>query len=641
MPITIPEWMFERDSSAEPPPPEMPSANSLSIPDEAYGASGALALVEPGQELAPEFWDEADRANAARVDDLNNDFIEQQREILHTGDDAFFNRIGHDALLAAPQVHAKLDALREETLGRAANDVQREWLQDTLGKHGVVEHFDIGSHAGRQSLEWQKTVNRRRLDNLEQQAALDHAIPGAVEALANASESSARDHARASGFRPDSPEAQAEVDSARSSIFRHAIDASLAKSQPRAALALYAKAKDHLGEQLTTEMKDVAMDVEAEDWIRRQDGELTPETAAAALTAPDLSPQARRRAYQKMQALIVGTENARAAEVERLDVDFATATKDLATDPSNFKRGTLASLADGYQRADETDIAAMLRAQAEQESFLRGYAQSPAQAQQRILGTLPESEDRTLLLEIDRHQAETFAKDPWAAGTSIYPDVGAPKPPSDLPGRMEQARLISKHRDGIEVLPFSGDEISKLRKELPAAPPEQQDNMLKELATLPPEILSPLASAIAGRNGSDDFQSRSIAGALSFHADGMPRDRRPCPARRATDAGARRCRQAGHRQDRRLEGCAARAHRQQCHRHTDRPRHDCEPLHPQCPARRPGRRDRHRPARQGHIHHEGQCRAPAGDHADALHPLRRASHCPERRYQAGKAFCGR
>ena len=240
----MPDWAFAPPSPPE--PSDMPSANALSIPDEAYGASGALALIEPGQELAPEFWDEADRANAARVDDLNNDFIEQQRAILHTGDAAFFNRTGHDALLAAPEVHAKLDALREETLGRAANDVQREWLNETLGKHSVVEHFDIGDHVGRQSVVWQKAVNRRRLDNLEQQAAADHAIPGAVEALANASESSARDHARASGLRPDSPEAQAEVDIARSSVFRHAIEGALAKGAHSAAIKLHERARDKL-----------------------------------------------------------------------------------------------------------------------------------------------------------------------------------------------------------------------------------------------------------------------------------------------------------------------------------------------------------------------------------------------------------
>ena len=143
-------------------------------------------------------------------------------------------------------MHAKLEAARQETLGRAANDVQRQWLDETLGKHKIVEHFDIADHAGRQSVAWQKSINRGRLDRLNQQAGRDHADPKMVEALANASEGSARDHARASGLRPDSPEAQAEVDIARSSVFRHAIEGALAKGAQSTAIKLHERARDKL-----------------------------------------------------------------------------------------------------------------------------------------------------------------------------------------------------------------------------------------------------------------------------------------------------------------------------------------------------------------------------------------------------------
>ena len=74
-------------------------------------------------------------------------------------------------------------------------------------------------------------------------AGIDHADPKTIEALANASEGSARDHARASAHRPDSPRAQAEVDAARAAVYRHTIDASLAKGRPRATLALYDKTR--------------------------------------------------------------------------------------------------------------------------------------------------------------------------------------------------------------------------------------------------------------------------------------------------------------------------------------------------------------------------------------------------------------
>ena len=377
----------------------------------------------------------------------------------------------------------------------------------------------IGRRVEQAGVEAQLQTLDDRYAMLRAEAAFDHNDPDKIESLAMVAEQAAAHEARLGGH--DDPGALASE--RRNAVWRSAIEANLAKGQPREALALYDRSKGSLGEAMTTEMKDVATDVEAEDWVRRQEGAPTQETADAALADPDLSPAARLRAYQKVQADIAGRENARVAEVERLDAAVASTTKTLATDPSRYRRGTLASLADGYQKAGETDTAAMLRAQAEQESFLRGYAQSPAQAQQRILASLPESVDRTLLEQIGKHQAEAFAKDPWSAGTSIYPDVGAPKPPSDLPGRMDQARLISRHRGGIEVLPFSGGEIATLRKNIPAAPAKEQTDTLKELAKmLPPEILPPLASALAGKNGSDDFQSRSLAGALSFHADGAP-----------------------------------------------------------------------------------------------------------------------
>ena len=452
------------------------------------------------------------------VDRALNGFIADKQAILYDGDDAFHGKTGYDALEAAPAVNDRLSDLRQEALDNAPNDYQRTVLGERLDAQLDEARDGIGRRLEQADTEAQLQTIDDRYGMLRAEAAYDHNDPDKIEGLATAAAQAAEHEARLSDH--DDPASLATE--RRNGVYRSAIEANLAKGQPREALALYDRSKGSLGETMTTEMKDVATDVEAEDWVRRQEGAPTQETADAALADPDLSPAARLRAYQKVQAEIVGTENARVAEVERLDAAVTTATKDLATNPSAFKRGTLASLADGYQRADETDTAALLRAQAEQESFLRGYAQSPAQAQQRILDTLPASVDRMLLEQIGKHQQEAFDKDPWSAGTSIYPDVGAPKPLSDIGGRLDQARLISRHRDGIEVLPFSGGEISTLRKNIPAAPPQQQTDTLKELATLPPETLPPLASALVGKNGSDDFQSRSLGGALSFHADGAP-----------------------------------------------------------------------------------------------------------------------
>ena len=47
-----------------------------------------------------------------------------------------------------------------------------------------------------------------------------------------------------------------------------------------------------------------------------------------------------------------------------------------------------------------------------------------------------------------QHQADAFARDPYAAGTALYPDVGPALPDEDAEGRLRQARMIEERRGG-------------------------------------------------------------------------------------------------------------------------------------------------------------------------------------------------
>src|SRR5471030_601437 len=87
-----------------PPPP--PTAQDFNIPDEAYGARTLFGALEPGEQLAPEYWDEANRANGTRAAELQNQFLDK-----------------------APDVLAQLEAARQDTIGQAANDAQRRLLR--------------------------------------------------------------------------------------------------------------------------------------------------------------------------------------------------------------------------------------------------------------------------------------------------------------------------------------------------------------------------------------------------------------------------------------------------------------------------------------------------------------------------------
>src|SRR5476651_1619801 len=237
---------------AEDLPPPPPTAPDFNIPDEAFGARTAFGSLEPGEQLDSGYWDEANHANSTRAAELQNQFLDRQREILHTGPDAYLNKAGRDAVLGAPDALAQLEAARHDTIGQAANEAQRRRLQTALGEHAITEHYRVGTHAGEQSLEWQKQTATERLNQLRQQAALDYSDPGSIEAYSRASESAARERARTLKLGPDSDEAQAEVDGARSSVWRSAIDAALDRMHTTPAITLFQQAADRLSTQDTT-----------------------------------------------------------------------------------------------------------------------------------------------------------------------------------------------------------------------------------------------------------------------------------------------------------------------------------------------------------------------------------------------------
>src|SRR5471032_2856819 len=227
-----------------PPPP--PTAQDFNIPAEAFGARTAFGTLEPGEQLDPGSWDEANRANSTRAAELQNQFLDRQREILHTGPDAYLSKTGRDAVLGAPDVLAQLEAARQDTIGQTANEAQRKMLTSALGEHRITEHYRVGTHAGEQSLEWQQQTATERLNQLRQQAALDYSDPGSIEAYARASESAARERARTMKFGKASDEAKAAIDAARSSIWRGAIEAALDKMHTAPAIALFQRAADRL-----------------------------------------------------------------------------------------------------------------------------------------------------------------------------------------------------------------------------------------------------------------------------------------------------------------------------------------------------------------------------------------------------------
>ena len=59
---------------------------------------------------------------------------------------------------------------------------------------------------------------------------------------------------------------------------------------------------------------------------------------------------------------------------------------------------------------------------------------------------------------IMNHQTDAFAKDPYAAGTALYPEVGPALPEEDVNGRLTQARMIGVRRGmPVEAIPVKAN----------------------------------------------------------------------------------------------------------------------------------------------------------------------------------------
>jgi hypothetical protein len=164
--------------------------------------------------------------------------------------------------------------------------------------------------------------------------------------------------------------------------------------------------------------------------------------------------------------------------------------------PPPISPGTLAAIANGYEDAGDPDKAAATRRLALREGFLLPFAKSSAAAQQRLIESLPDGEDRATAEAIQDRQGEAFAQDPFTADTTLYPDVGPPAPINDLTERIAQARTIAAYR-GIPVAPFTANELATLRQKLVDGTPQEREALLAQVNSLPEDMKAALAPVSA------------------------------------------------------------------------------------------------------------------------------------------------
>ena len=420
-----------------------------------------------------------------RIESLANRFIAASHGVLHGAPDAFFARAGAHALDGAPAVAARLSHLRDATLELARDEAERRALAGRLAPYHELALADVDRHvAAQQGVFARQAIAERQALTL-QAAGLAHnedALPGLAEAHATA----ARALARLEG-RPEAPAMQA----ARSTLWRHAIDQRLAAGQGERALGLFARARADL---LPADRRALALPIEAARtdaaagaWLAREEARPGAPLAARLEADSGLGPAEKATALARLEARDSARESARVAAVRGLDDTLEATSHALATQPGRYTPGTLAALSSAYADAGEPARADALGRLARQESFLLSFSRSGAAAQRRLVDTLPEGEARAAADAIRERQADAFARDAFAAGTALYPEVGPARPIDDVAGRIVQARTIAAYR-GIPVAPFTAGEIATMSRQLADGSPQERAAVRARVDALPEDV---------------------------------------------------------------------------------------------------------------------------------------------------------
>jgi hypothetical protein len=359
-----------------------------------------------------------------------NRFIAGKQETLFDAPDAFYRQEGADAVDGAPAITQRLQALRTATLDQARDDSERAALGPRLDLHIEDAMDGVDRHVSKQQEALQRQIVSERQTLIQRAAELEHDNDGKIHGLADAHASAALERARMDGIAPDSPEEAAAISGARSQILRAAIDQRIATGKGAQALAMFERAKDELApadrRALDVPIQVAVNDAAANAWLQRETEKPGETLMTRAAADPALSPEQTATVVAKIAAREATEESRRIATVKGLDDRLADSRCSLATRRATYKPGTFAALADAYDEAGEPAKALDTRGLAFREPFLAAFAQSSPAGQQRVMESLPESE-RPAADAIQRQQAKTFGRDPFAAGTALYPDVGPPR----------------------------------------------------------------------------------------------------------------------------------------------------------------------------------------------------------------------
>lgn len=378
-------------------------------------------------------------------------------------------------------------------LEQARDDDERAALGPRLDLHIDDARDGIDRHVTKQRDAVSRQIISERQTLIQRAAALEHDNDDKLDGLAEANASAAAELARING----EPEAPA-TENARSAIWKTAIDQRLANGNGTQALTLFDQVKDRLTPadrlSLDAPLQVARADQTADQWIARETATNGPLLKERLDADPNLPLDTKYVVRAKVDARDSAAESKRAATIQQLDDQVRDAVHARAGNPTAYKPGTFARLADAYDAAGEPERAAFARRMAVQDAFLVPFAQASAEKQQRMIDDLPPSELRDTAQALRGYQASALARDAFAAGTAIYKEVGPPVPIDDIQGRIRQARQITTLRGGAPVVPFTAGEIEGMRRTL-ATGSEARKQAVRERLAMVPEDMPPTVEA--------------------------------------------------------------------------------------------------------------------------------------------------
>jgi hypothetical protein len=384
-------------------------------------------------------------ADDHRIEEMVNHFIAGKQEALFTAPDAFYRLEGVDAIDGQPAINDRLQALRAATLDLARDDSERAALGPRLDLHIDDAADGIDRHVAAQRRVYQRQVVAQRQALIQRAAELEHDNDAKILGLAEANATAAREGARMDGIAPDSPQEAAAILGARSDILRRAIDERIANRKGAQALALFDQVKDQLSPadrlSLDTPVQATRLDQAADQWIARETGTDGPPLQERLAADPDLPSDAKSIVRAKLDARESADESARVAKVQALDDEAREALRILPTKPGAYPRGTFARLSDAYDIAGEPQKAAEMRQLALQEPFLRAFAQSSPDRQQKLIDSLA-PQDRSAAEAIQGDQSEAPARDASIGATALGDEIASPSRIEALDDDIETGRLL-------------------------------------------------------------------------------------------------------------------------------------------------------------------------------------------------------